>query len=125
MQGGGGGKTAGRGGRVVCGGSDRRDQCYEGRELLLLCAAWTLPAGDVFSAVFSAVYQSIVHTQELLADGKKKKAVDKNYVPDFKAAIANPNAAMEQVLALKSTKSVKARFDHSYDQRSSSRTQPW
>lgn len=73
----------------------------------------------------SAVYQSIVHTQELLADGKKKKAVDPNYVPDFKAAIANPNAAMEQVLAMKSTKTVKARFNHSYDQRSSGRTHPW
>lgn len=53
------------------------------------------------------VYQSVVHTTELLADGKKKKAVNPNYVPDFKAAIANPNAAMEQVLAMKSTKTIK------------------
>jgi len=72
------------------------------------------------------VYQSIVHTTELLGeDGKKKKAVNPNYVPDFKAAIANPNAAMEQVLAMKSTKTIKARFEHGYDQRSSSRTLPW
>jgi len=81
--------------------------------------------GCAAARVYAPVYQSIQHTQELLADGKKKKAVDPNYVPDFKAAIANPNAAMEQVLAMKSTKTIKARFDHSYDQRSSSRTLPW
>ena len=71
------------------------------------------------------VYQSIVHTQELMAENKKKKAVDPNYVPDFKAAIADPNQAMEQVLAMKSTHAIKARFNHGYDQRSSARTLPW
>ena len=71
------------------------------------------------------VYQSIVHTQELMAENQKKKKVDPTYVPDFKAAISNPNAAMEQVLAMKGTRAVKPRFDHSYDQRSSARTLPW
>ena len=60
-----------------------------------------------------------------MVDGKKKKVVDPNHVPDFKAAIANPNAAMEQVLALKTAHSIKARFDHGYDKRSGSRTLPW
>jgi hypothetical protein len=72
------------------------------------------------------MYQSIAHTQELLAEQKKKqKAADPNYVPDFKAAVVNPNAAMEQVLALKSAHTDKARFHHSYDRRSSARTLPW
>ena len=71
------------------------------------------------------VYQSIQHTQKLFEDKKKKPAVDPNYVPNFEAAIANPNAAMEQVLAMKSTKAIKARFNHGYDHSSSARTKPW
>lgn len=75
-------------------------------------------------SLFGQMFESISHTTELLAASKKKKAVDPNAVPTFQAAIANPNAAMEQVLAMRSSKAVK-HFAHSYDQRSSARTLPW
>lgn len=75
-------------------------------------------------SLFGQMFESISHTTELLAASKKKKAVDPNAVPTFQAAIANPNAAMEQVLAMRSSKAVK-HFAHSYDQHSSARTLPW
>eukprot|EP00287_Rhodomonas_sp_CCMP768_P010701 CAMPEP_0196728238 /NCGR_PEP_ID=MMETSP1091-20130531/8969_1 /TAXON_ID=302021 /ORGANISM="Rhodomonas sp., Strain CCMP768" /LENGTH=61 /DNA_ID=CAMNT_0042070957 /DNA_START=81 /DNA_END=266 /DNA_ORIENTATION=- len=59
---------------------------------------------------------------ELLVAMKGKKAVA-HTVPDFQEAVANPDKAMEQVLALKGThSSSKVR---GYDEHSSGKLMPW
>eukprot|EP00290_Baffinella_frigidus_P017777 CAMPEP_0180207860 /NCGR_PEP_ID=MMETSP0987-20121128/10409_1 /TAXON_ID=697907 /ORGANISM="non described non described, Strain CCMP2293" /LENGTH=90 /DNA_ID=CAMNT_0022163923 /DNA_START=107 /DNA_END=379 /DNA_ORIENTATION=- len=68
------------------------------------------------------MFTSLWELEELKAKTAKKAVVDPNYVPTFEAAIANPEQAMSQVLAMKVNKSPAIR---TYDLKSSKRTKPW